>query len=102
MAKSKENIKMTQVPNNSLIARELSRYQSQIDELFEALEDIKLKSITDPEDKIKAAIAKQNLMIKLPLLIAELDNLKNRNKVKGDDIKGNKTLSPLEDGSLND
>ena len=84
----------------SLVSKELSRYQKQIDELFEALESIKLKDIVDAEDKLKAALGKQNLMLKLPLLIAELDNLKNRNKIKTDDIKGNKSMSPLEDGTL--
>lgn len=86
----------------SQIAKELERYQRQVDELFEALEAIDLKKIEDPEDKLKAAKGKQDLMLKMPLLIAELDNLKNRNKVKTDDIKGNKVLSPLEDGTLDE
>ncbi|TXH08750.1 MAG: hypothetical protein E6R03_17710 [Hyphomicrobiaceae bacterium] len=100
MSKDPSNLEETQVASKSLISKELARYQAQIDELFEALESIKLKDITDPEDKLKAALGKQNMMLKLPLLIAELDNLKNRNKIKTDDIKGNKTLSPLEDGTL--
>lgn len=86
----------------SQIAKELQRYQRQVDELFEALEAIDLKKIEDPEDKLKAAKGKQDLMLKMPILIAELDNLKNRNKVKTDDIKGNKVLSPFEDGTLDD
>lgn len=94
------NIKDTQVTPPSPIAKELERYQAQIDELYEALESIKLKEIADPEDMLKAALGKQNLMLKLPQLLIELENLKNRNKVKTDDIKGNKTLSPLEDGTL--
>lgn len=100
MPRSKAKLEGAQVPQASLISRELSRYQAQIDELYDALESIKLKDILDPEDMLKAALGKQNLLLKLPLLIAELDNLKNRNKIKTDDIKGNKTLSPLEDGTL--
>ncbi len=90
----------TQVNSTSPIAKELARYQRQIDELYDALESIKLKEISDPEDMLKAALGKQNLMLKLPQLLIELENLKNRNKIKTDDIKGNKTLSPLEDGTL--
>lgn len=97
---SKASSDGTQVSLTSPIAKELTRYQRQIDELYDALESIKLKEIADPEDMLKAALGKQNLMLKLPQLLIELENLKNRNKIKTDDIKGNKTLSPLEDGTL--
>lgn len=102
MEKKSKKQSVTQGTPLSLISKELKRYQQQIDELFSALEMVDLRKILDDEARLKSAKLKQEMMIKMPQLIAELDNLKNRSKVKSDDIKGNKTLSPLEDGTLDD
>ena len=92
----------TQVTSTSPIAKELARFQRQIDEIQDALEAVKLSDIDDPEAKLKAIIAKQNAMLKLPQLLSDLEMLKNKHKVKTDDVKGNKSLSPLEDGTLDE
>lgn len=93
---------LTQETSPSLIAKELARFEDQIKELQDELAGIKLKDIIDPEDKLKAMMGKANLMLKIPLLLDELERLRNKSKIKTDDIKGNKSLSPLEDGTLDE
>jgi hypothetical protein len=84
----------------SNIALELERYEKQIKEIQDALESIKLLEIEDLEERLKAIIAKENALKNLGPLIDQLDVLRNKNKIKQDDIKGSKNLSPLEDGTL--
>jgi predicted nucleic acid-binding Zn-ribbon protein len=86
----------------SPINKELARFEGQIKEMQDAIESVKLKSITDPEDLLKAITAKAKAMQLIPALLDELERMRNKSKVKTDDIKGNKTLSPLEDGTLDE
>lgn len=86
----------------SLIAPELERFQKQVNEILASMESINLLAITETEDKLAATKTKLDISLKLPQLLSALDDLKNRAKIKGEDIKGNKTLSPLEDGTLDD
>ncbi len=86
----------------SLIASELERFQRQVNEILAAMESINLLSITEVEDRLSATKTKLEIGLKLPMLLTALDDLKNRAKLKSEDIKGNKSLSPLEDGTLDD
>ena len=88
--------------NVTQVDAELKRLEAQVNELLEVLESIVLKDIPDIEDRLKAAEGKRKLIEGIPKLVQELDNLRNRHKVKADDVRGNKVLSPLEDGSLDD
>lgn len=88
--------------NKSLIDSELARYEKQVKEIQDALESIKLMEIEDAEERLKAIIAKQNAMLKLPSLLNSLEELRSKHKLKSEDVKGNRFLSPLEDGTLDD
>jgi len=85
----------------SLIARELEKFQKQVEEIQSALESINLMTIEDVEERLKAINAKVTIGLKVPQLLAALDDLKNRAKLKSEDIKGSKDISPLEGGMLN-
>lgn len=93
---------VNQQPNEevSLIARELEKFQKQIEEIQSALESINLMTIEDVEERLKAINAKVMIGLKMPQLLAALDDLKNRAKLKSEDIKGSKDISPLEGGML--
>lgn len=84
----------------SLIKKELDRFQKQVDELFQVLESVVLLEIEDPEDRLKAADGKLKIQKQLPQLLLELDNLKNREQTKSEDVRGSASLSPLENGLL--
>lgn len=84
----------------SLIDRELTRYSAQVNEILASLESINLLSIQDPEDRLKATISKQNVALKLPILLQGLDDLRTRAKLKSEDIRGSKNISLLESGAL--
>lgn len=84
----------------SLIDRELTRYSAQVNEILASLESINLLSIQDPEDRLKATISKQNVALKLPILLQGLDDLRTKAKLKSEDIRGSKNISLLESGAL--
>jgi hypothetical protein len=86
----------------SNIAKELKRLESQIEDIYQGLESIVLKDIEEPEARIRAATAKAGALKLIPVLLTALDDLRNKNKLKQDDIKGSASLSPLDDGTLND
>lgn len=85
----------------SLIQQELDRFQNQVNDILAAMESINLVSIQDAEERLKATNTKVMISLKLPQLLASLDDLKNRAKLKSEDIKGSKDISPLEGGMLN-
>lgn len=86
----------------SLIAKEIRKFEDQIAEIQDALASIKLSGIDDVEEKLKAINSKIAAQLKLPALLGALEDLKNKHKVRIDAVKGNKSFSPLEDGTLDD
>lgn len=86
----------------SLIAKEIRKFEDQIAEIQDALASIKLSGIEDVEEKLKAINSKIAAQLKLPQLLTALEDLKNKHKVRIDAVKGNKSFSPLEDGTLDD
>lgn len=87
---------------SSLISKELIKFEKQVAEIQDALESINLKSIEDIEERLKAINSKIAAQLKLPQLLSALEDLKNKHQVRADAIKGNKSFSPLEDGTLDD
>lgn len=89
--------------NQSLLSKELVKFENQIAEIQDTLEEIKLREIDNVEDRLKATIAKIGAMQKLPSLLTALDDLRNKHLLRSDGIKGkDKVLSPLEAGLLDD
>lgn len=86
----------------SLISAELHKFELEIAEIQDALSSIKLKDIEGAEEKLKAINGKITAQLKLPNLLSALEDLRNKNQIKIDAIKGNKSFSPLEDGFLDD
>ena len=87
----------------SLLSKELVKFERQIAEIQDTLDDIKLKEVEGVEERLKATIAKIGALQKLPALLSALDDLRNKHLVRADGIKGkDKVLSPLEDGMLDD
>lgn len=84
----------------SLVDQELVRFTKQVNEILGAMESINLLRIEDVEERLKAIKTKLEIGLKLPLLIAALDDLRNRAKLKAENIKGNKDISLLESGAL--
>lgn len=90
------------VEEESLIAKEVRKFEQQVAEIQDALESISLKGIADVEERLKAINSKITAQLKLPQLLNALDELKNKDKIRKEAIKGNKSFSPLEDGTLDD
>lgn len=88
--------------DKSLISVELRKFEQQIAEIQDALASIKLSGIDDVEEKLKAINSKIAAQLKLPQLLTALEDLKNKHKIRIDAVKGNKSFSPLEDGTLDD
>lgn len=86
----------------SLISVEIKKFELQIAEIQDAIASIKLKDIEEPEALLKAINGKIAAQLKLPQLLTALEDLKNKQKVRIDAIKGNKSFSPLESGDLDD
>lgn len=86
----------------SLISIELKKFETQIAEIQDALASISLKGIEDTEALLKAINGKIAAQLKLPALLSALEDLKNKHKIRIDAVKGNKSFSPLEDGTLDD
>lgn len=86
----------------SNIEPELKRFEKQVNELLKVLESVDLMTIDDMEDRLKAAQAKLKIQLDLPKVLSALDDLRNKAKLRAEDVKGNKSLSPLEDGTLDD
>ena len=84
----------------SLIEVELARFSKQVNELLTSLESVNLMTIKDPEERLKATKSKMDIELKLPVLLASLDELRNKAKLKAENIKGNKNISLLESGAL--
>lgn len=84
----------------SLVDQELIRFTKQVNEILGAMESINLLRIEDVEERLKSIKTKLEIGLKLPLLIAALDDLRNRAKLKAENIKGNKDISLLESGAL--
>lgn len=105
MAKKKQQVvvsPVTQAHSNgtSLIESELQRFSRQVDEIFAALESVNLLAIEDANDRLKATKEKLALELKMPILLTALDDLRNRDKLKSESIKGNKDISLLESGEI--
>lgn len=90
---------MSEEKKVSLIEKELKRFEKQIEDIYKGIESINLIDIEDIETRLRAAVAKQNALKGLPVLLAQLEELRNK-KLKQDDIKGSTILSPLDDGTL--
>lgn len=84
---------------DSLISKELARFEFQLNEQFAVLESIDLMDILDVEDKLKASKLKIDLLQKLPALMSQLDELKTKEDIKIK-AKGSRELSPVETGEL--
>lgn len=85
----------------SIISRELEMVEKQLKDIHEALESVNLSDISDPEERLKMAKTKQDVLKGQGPILLMLEDLRTR-RVKEKDIKGNKSLSPLEDGMLDD
>lgn len=86
----------------SIIAFELKRFENQIREIQDSLESILLADIEDIEERLRAIEKKTVVMLKLPTLLSALKELRTEDVLKAENIRGNKSISPLEDGSLDD
>lgn len=97
-------LKMSEV---SIIEVELKKYENQVNEIYDILNDIKLKEIDDIEDRLKATSQKMKILEQLPSLLEKLEILRNKdkerkNEINKKNIKGNKDLSLLEMGTLDE
>jgi hypothetical protein len=86
----------------SNISKELKRLEVQIEKIYKAIESVDLLDIEDVDDRLRAAVAMQNALKGLPTILGSLEELRNKNKVSNNDIKGSAPLSPLDDGTLDD
>lgn len=84
---------------DSLISKELARFEFQLNEQFAVLESIDPMDIIDIENRLKASKLKIELLQKLPALMSQLDELKTKEDVKIK-AKGSRELSPVETGEL--
>lgn len=98
----KEIIKSEVIPEEEKtnIDEELQKFENNIVQINLVLDSINPLSIIDIEERAKILKLKMDILYKLPPLLASLDNLREKKKIKDSQIKGNKDLSPLEDGSL--
>lgn len=98
----KEVIKSEVIPEEEKtnIDEELQKFENNIAQINLVLDSINPLSIIDIEERAKILKLKMDILYKLPPLLASLDNLREKKKIKDSQIKGNKDLSPLEDGSL--
>lgn len=94
--------KQEQPEEVSQIAPELDRFHRQVNEILTSMESINLLAIPEQDDRLSATKVKLDIGLKLPQLLQSLDDLRNRAKLRAEDIKGKKSLSPLEDGTLDD
>lgn len=79
---------------------ELAKYEKQIREIDVVLDSINPLTIEDTEERLKALKLKMEILVKKEPLMDALNRLREKDKLKTDQIKGNKNISPLEDGSL--
>ena len=79
---------------------ELAKYEKQINEIYTVLESINPLAILDTEERLKATKLKMEILTKMEIPLGILDRLRSKDKLKTEQIKGNKDISPLEDGSL--
>jgi hypothetical protein len=86
----------------SLISSEINRFSTQLNEQFIVLESINPLLIIDIEDRLKASKLKIELLQKLPTIMGQLNDLKEKEKLKSQDIRGSRELSPLETDNLED
>lgn len=84
---------------DSLISKELARFEFQLNEQFAVLESIDPMDILNIEDRLKASKLKIDLLQKLPALMSQLDELKTKEDIKIK-AKGSRGLSPAETGEL--
>lgn len=84
----------------SLVEPELARLNATIKEIQDAIDTIKLLQITDLEEKIKAINAKITFTAKMTPIIAQVEDLRSKNKLKQDKIRGKKDISLLESGEI--
>jgi len=97
----------TEVSEEDIITEELTyidpelvKYEKQIREIDIVLDSINPLTIDDTEERLKALKLKMEILVKKEPLMDALNRLREKDKLKTDQIKGNKNISPLEDGSL--
>lgn len=101
MAEEKQKIKeVKKTEDVSLIHKELQRFEKEVESILKSIESIDLLTIEDTEERLKATNMKVTISIKLPQLLASLDDLRNKAKLKTEQIKGNKDISLWESGAL--
>lgn len=88
--------------DKSLIEPELRRYEEQIHQIYQVLDSVNPLAIQDIEERLKSVKLKADLLVKLPTLLKSLEDLRERNKLKSEQIRGARDVSPLEDGTLDD
>jgi hypothetical protein len=86
----------------SIISPELKRLEATIKKIQDAADTINPLEEEDVETRIKVILGLQKVAEGQPKLLMALEELRNKHKLKNEDIKGSKALSPLEDGSLDD
>ncbi len=86
--------------DKTLIEPELKKFEKQLSEIDTALDSVNPMAVLDMEERLKLVDLKIRIMGKKPILLAALDSLRTKDKLKVEQIKGNKDISPLEDGSL--
>lgn len=84
----------------TIIDTELAKFEKNIKEIETILDSINPLAVADIEERAKVLKLKMDILYKLPPLYASLDTLRTKDKLKTEQIKGNKDISPLEDGSL--
>lgn len=91
---------LDKIDESSLINPELIRFTNQVNEILAAMESINLLKIEDIDERLKSTKTKLEIGLKLPILLGALDDLRNKAKLKAEDVKGNKNISLLESGAL--
>jgi hypothetical protein len=86
----------------SSIAPEQRRLEDMVRKILDSMDSIDPMEAEDLEEQLKLTLGLQKLAENMPKLLMALEELRNKHKLKKEDIKGNKSLSPLEDGTLDD
>lgn len=98
--KNKEASVNNEVEEESPIAKELIKYQKQVNEIQNAIESVKLMEIEEMSKRLTATEKKLDLMMKLPQLLTALRDLKSSPELTAANVRGSTALSALDKGEL--
>lgn len=84
----------------SVIDKEVKKYEKQIEEIQKACEDVNLKEVFEPKDKLDLTLKKISILEKLPKLLLSLKELKEESAKEVGSVRGQQELSELEKGEI--